>query len=101
MVGDLLKPLTEGRSIQAGLLLLTERAISIHRVAAKRSSRKLKKHEGIRTRNRMPLYLSSIRGFGSKINPQVLAGRFRPRQAMISRLSSTTNATKKIIAGKA
>jgi hypothetical protein len=54
----------------------------------------------IKIRSRMPIPFINW-SFNTKIARQALAGPFRPRQAIISRLRRTTNAIKNMIAGKA
>ena len=68
-------------------------------VSGMRSSRKPRERPKDKEQDVYTFY--STEALIMKIARQALAGPFRPRQAIISRLRRTTNAMRKTIAGKA
>jgi hypothetical protein len=68
-------------------------------VVGMRASRKLRERPKDKEQDAYTFY--SAEALIMKIARQALAGPFRPRQAIISRLRRTMNAMRKMIAGKA
>jgi hypothetical protein len=84
---------------KAGVPKRRPRSFLIHPIAEKGNSRKLRERHKDKEQDAYTFY--STEALITKIARQALAGPFRPRQAIISRLRRTTNAMRKTIAGKA
>ena len=73
---------------------------SVHRESEKGNSRKLRERHKDKEQDAYTFYSTEALIYEDR-SCQALAGPFRPRQAIISRLRRTQNAMKQTIAGKA